>query len=73
MAKKVRIIKVFQRGSVMEAELEMPEGHKFYMQTHISNLDMGTPEKLRESLARRALELSSTRVEKKGIEGEVEL
>lgn len=73
MAKKVKIIKVFQRGNVMEAELEMPEGQKFYMQTHVSNLDMGSPEKLRESLARRALELSPARVEKKGIEGEIEL
>ncbi|MCL0073156.1 hypothetical protein M1N91_02940, partial [Dehalococcoidia bacterium] len=67
------IMKVFQRGKVVDAELEMPQGQKFYLQTHVSKLDMSTPERLRESIARRALELSPPRKVKKGIEGEVEL
>ncbi|MCL0034346.1 hypothetical protein M1N21_00250 [Dehalococcoidia bacterium] len=71
--RKIKIMKVFQQGKVVDAELEMAQGQKFYLQTHVSNLDMSTPEKLRESIARRALELSLPRRVKKGIEGEVEL
>jgi hypothetical protein len=68
--RKVKIIRAYERGDLIEAQVEI-DGETLFVQTHRSNLKGETVEELRQSLAEKALWMLPPKKEREDLTGEV--